>query len=433
MNRPSRQKSNSDSIQLQWGCMWCSWQRWVQELTILRHRWWLAITILLTEYIHMIVKNIAYFRHDPLGPLKDLGFDLISPIDEEMDWVGEACTATLIFSSLAIFILPCFIKNSKYYFFTIGARWAIVTSITTWLRCCTFLATSVPGPHYHCHGDANDYDPPSNWSQIYETKRLNFVSGCGDLIFSGHTLLILSFFLSVKDNLKKILLFDETKVLVNDSHYNRRDINKKLIKYYKRLYYFIIYGFFLPLVCVILFLIIAARKHYTIDVLLGIYITPMVHHWSYSLLDDDPLKAFPKCCFENNGRNISNSKEERSLSETDSGNDNLNLNNVVNLNRNLNLNLQINSMNNLNNMNMNDVKTMTGQNNIVVSGRNGYGVGSSHNHNNKGNVGEIENKNTKKQDTGIVLLDNETGDSNGTALANTNPYGSESRSLILRK
>ncbi|CCI40466.1 unnamed protein product [Albugo candida] len=84
-----------------------------------------------------------------------------------------------------------------------------------------------------------DFDPPSIFQFFFKIDALR---GCGDLMFSSHTIYTLSLILSVCKNWPHPLLI----------------------------------GFMISVQVVIAFLIVAARKHYSIDVFTALYVVPMI-------------------------------------------------------------------------------------------------------------------------------------------------------------
>ena len=128
------------------------------------------------------------------------------------------------------------------------------------LRILTFLSTSLPGPAPHCQPESQEYQPPKDLWHVAFT--IDIFKGCGDLIFSSHTSLSLSLVISV---------FIYGKII-----------------WPKRLYLVMFYCILLPALILQLILIIAARKHYTVDVVVACYTTPLVYYASYYFKTDLP-------------------------------------------------------------------------------------------------------------------------------------------------
>ncbi|MES1922096.1 hypothetical protein MHBO_003612 [Bonamia ostreae] len=90
---------------------------------------------------------------------------------------------------------------------------------------------------------------------------MDFFTGCGDLIFSSHTLIVLNIALTVR-------------------HYSE----SKAVKI-----------FVWALVIMLVPLIIAGRHHYTVDVVIASYVVPLV--WNFILSFNDP--KFPVLSSDN--------------------------------------------------------------------------------------------------------------------------------------
>lgn len=129
------------------------------------------------------------------------------------------------------------------------------------LRIASFMSTRLPGPGYHCRiGEPTAVRPwVSHWSQhlIVDVKR-QVSKSCGDLMFSSHTIFIASGLITYiefgTDRLMKALL---VVVAIMNS-----------------------------------LLIVASRKHYTVDVLVAWCAVSLFYHqiaarWN---IERDPLQ-----------------------------------------------------------------------------------------------------------------------------------------------
>jgi membrane-associated phospholipid phosphatase len=111
------------------------------------------------------------------------------------------------------------------------------------IRMVSFLVTVLPSPNFHCRSESPDYDPPQNAAEIF--LRLDLFTGCGDLIPSSH---------AIFTTLGGLLI----------NHYSKNMYLKGVVA---------------MLVLALGFLVVAARKHYSIDVVSAWYICPLV--WFY--------------------------------------------------------------------------------------------------------------------------------------------------------
>jgi hypothetical protein len=134
--------------------------------------------------------------------------------------------------------------NKRFYTVILWSKVLAVLVISQMLRVVSFMATQLPGPNYHCReGHATATLPPPH--SIKEVLLLNFphgvLYGCGDLIFSSHMTFALTF-----------------------CHTYCKYGTKVWIKR----------GGWVVMV-VLSLLIIASRKHYTVDVVIAWYISHM--------------------------------------------------------------------------------------------------------------------------------------------------------------
>eukprot|EP01084_Bolivina_argentea_P001150 2109_1 len=132
-------------------------------------------------------------------------------------------------------------------------------------RCFTFLSTSLPGPSPHCKSDSKDYNPPLNWKDIL--FRVDYIGGCGDLIYSGHVAIIIGF----------------TMVTIHYSHMLFPD--DKIQKRYIWIKYIIFTALILSVLMFDVF-ILAARNHYTVDVVVASYWIPALYYVLWNVFPD---------------------------------------------------------------------------------------------------------------------------------------------------
>lgn len=167
--------------------------------------------------------------------------------------------------TLVLFLtIPMFCQNPERprYLTLILKRVLVSLSIAQVFRILSFLGTALPGSAPHCEPVLNqtcvdnlpsatspqapcvipnpDFKPPESVTEIL--FRVDAFSGCGDLMFSSHTIYTLTFVLTI-------------------------------CKYWYHLYLVV---YMVSLQIAIAFLIIAARKHYTLDVFTALYVVPMI-------------------------------------------------------------------------------------------------------------------------------------------------------------
>jgi PAP2 superfamily C-terminal len=121
------------------------------------------------------------------------------------------------------------------------------------LRFLNFLSASLPGPAPHCQPGAPLYR--TSWT-VYEIftrrSRVHTEPNCGDLVFSGHTFQVTSFCVIMLANMPG-LLPPRYQATVG------RFLSTVLIS----------------TVLVIPYFILAARNHFTVDVVIALYVAPM--------------------------------------------------------------------------------------------------------------------------------------------------------------
>mmetsp|Transcript_24250 Transcript_24250/g.77859 ORF Transcript_24250/g.77859 Transcript_24250/m.77859 type:complete len:348 (+) Transcript_24250:41-1084(+) len=226
-----------------WGMAYSSLYRYLrgQLLELVRTASLLMGGIMLTCFSC----NVAYMMHTPGPILKDAGFALIPRAAPHsfLGTISEVCTISSFLIVLAI-SLPT--RNVRML-----NTWARLMGVVYALRSLTLWNTSLPGPADHCTYESPKYNPPLNvfhvlsrFGQIWGTY-----ATCGDLLFSGHT----GFFLvSVLTTLKFVP--------------STRPRLQLAARVYAAVY------------CVLFIVgVIAARKHYTADVMLGVIITLFVY------------------------------------------------------------------------------------------------------------------------------------------------------------
>jgi len=231
------------------------------------------------QKVHAIMTNIAYYNQTKLSaaqrvPLRDIAFEALPTLtgswwllSEYIFWFMFCLSIGLI---LSIFLVRWSAPHGRSLYVCVIFRRILMTVVCLQvLRCISFLVTTLPGPSRQClyevpeylnatqmiEGSADDSGNPSQWgwappkniSDILST--VNTSKGCGDLMFSSHT------------------IFTMTFVCITYKYFNWC-----LLK-------------IVMTVCqvVILPLILMAKKHYTIDVFTALYATPLVFEilWIY--------------------------------------------------------------------------------------------------------------------------------------------------------
>lgn len=204
------------------------------------------------KHTYSTATNLAYYVHTPRQPLFDVGFAVLPALSPRMQIWSEVMFFTLVATTVMFAVSPFFrinyfmSRNGKTrgkdatYMAHMLSRFLGVLVLAQSLRIVSFMSTSLPGPNYHCRPGSVTYNPPTSAYDIF--LRTDAFLGCGDLVFSSHTTFVLLFALT---------------------------INKySSVKWLKRVVWLSVVAF--------AFLCVAARKHYTLDIVVACYTVPLL-------------------------------------------------------------------------------------------------------------------------------------------------------------
>ncbi|PON70850.1 Sphingomyelin synthase-like domain containing protein [Parasponia andersonii] len=194
------------------------------EVSLLSENWKFLLLGLVFQYLHGLAAQGVHYLHRPGPTLQD---------------TGDACRCALyLYGYHNLEIL-----TAKYSF--PEARTGSNFHVCQILRIITFYSTQLPGPNYHCREGSKlaRLPPPKT---LFEAIIIKFprgaLFGCGDLIFSSHMIFTLVFVCTYQKN-----------------------GTKRWIKHFAWL-----------LAVIQSLLIIASRKHYTVDVVVAWYTVNLV-------------------------------------------------------------------------------------------------------------------------------------------------------------
>lgn len=226
------------------------------EINLLLENWKYLLGGLIGQYIHGVAARGVHFIHRPGPVLQDAGFFLLPELGQERAYISET-VFTFIFLSFFLWTFHPFIfKSKKIYTVLLWCRvLAFLVGCQT-LRILTFFSTQLPGPNYHCREGSRFATllRPDNILQYFIILPRGVLYGCGDLIFSSHMIFSL--------------------VFVRTYHkYGTRRFVKQCA--------------WLTAVVQSL-LIIASRKHYTVDVVVAWYTVNLVVYFIDSKLPELP-------------------------------------------------------------------------------------------------------------------------------------------------
>jgi len=243
---------------------------------------------LIFQYVHSVATNVAYYMHIPREPLADLGMSLLPELGPEKQIISEYMFFALFISTIVFALSPLFLRHDRSvplarrrFATLIFARFLCVCALAQSLRIVSFLVTSLPGPNYHCHPNSPAYDPPKNLGEIF--SRQDPFTHCGDLVFSSHTIFVVLCALT----------------------WNKYAI----LKLWQRVAMWCLVPIFGGLV-------VAAHKHYSLDVVVAMYTVPLLwiacgHHFP----DKIPLELSSSSNdLNNNGNDITTADEIECLS-----------------------------------------------------------------------------------------------------------------------
>jgi len=188
-----------------------------------------------------IASNFASSLHTPGEPLFDIGFVLIPAQSPQSIFrpLSDIMTA-----GLPLYMYFWSLKKDRKARIQLWIDWSRLVSVVYFLRSMTVVLTSLPGPAPHCQHDYPLYNPPKTLVDV--VGRLGPLYGdystCGDLLYSGHA------------------AWTTVSVLV----FVKQHRNSRFYGWYK------VFGFlYLIAMCV---LAISGRKHYTVDMTLGVLV-----------------------------------------------------------------------------------------------------------------------------------------------------------------
>ncbi|XP_011019188.1 PREDICTED: phosphatidylinositol:ceramide inositolphosphotransferase 1-like [Populus euphratica] len=215
------------------------------EINLLADNWKYILGGLIFQYIHGLAARGVHYLHRPGPILQDVGFFLLPELGQDKAYISETLFTTVFLSFVVWTFHPFILKSKKIYTVLVWCRVLAFLVASQFLRIITFYSTQLPGPNYHCREGSKLARLPHPQS-LFEVLLINFprgiTHGCGDLIFSSHMIFTLVFVLTYQK-------------------YGTKRCIKQL-------------GWLIAVV--LSFLIIASRKHYTVDVVVAWYTVNLV-------------------------------------------------------------------------------------------------------------------------------------------------------------
>eukprot|EP00521_Asterionellopsis_glacialis_P007757 CAMPEP_0195283414 /NCGR_PEP_ID=MMETSP0707-20130614/1968_1 /TAXON_ID=33640 /ORGANISM="Asterionellopsis glacialis, Strain CCMP134" /LENGTH=576 /DNA_ID=CAMNT_0040342577 /DNA_START=293 /DNA_END=2023 /DNA_ORIENTATION=+ len=255
------------------------------ELRMLRRDSLFLFFALVYQWVHSVFTNVAYYYHTQLSaaqrvPLMDVGFEALPLLTGSMWMISEymvwSIVAIVVSCMLLILVVRMYPPHGRpLYAVPILRRMGMTLVVCQTLRIISFLVTTLPGAARQCmyhvpedmtrdemmtgsapdRGQPEGWAPPQDWNDIL--WRIDATNGCGDLMFSSHTIFTMMF------------------VCITFTYFNWRPL-----KYLMAIFQLAIVPF-----------ILAAHKHYSVDVFTALYVTPLVFEMLRLKLPDLDIKS----------------------------------------------------------------------------------------------------------------------------------------------
>ncbi len=261
-----------------------------EEMDLLRQQWKVILfAFIMLMYSTLVVfLNLALYFYEPGPRLPDLGHDLIPPLSKAREHLADH-PMKLIYPSIGVFTLGPYIYSlivrREASWFSIGdrtgrhirppfvinvmRRFGVVYMIGHLLRAFSYLPTNIPGSAEHCiEGFDNEVKKKSLSQCFYKTASVDM--NCGDLMFSGHMLLCLLAFLVI-DRYGGYICFKPRWWIPSVLQKNPISLMILILAVTQSI------------------LILAARHHYTSDVICAYYVTPMLWYWHNTYLSEEDV------------------------------------------------------------------------------------------------------------------------------------------------
>lgn len=239
------------------------WKRFCAEVTteinLLAENWKYLLGGLICQYIHGLAARGVHYFHRPGPILQDVGFYLLPELGQDRAYISETVFTTIFLSFVMWTFHPFILKTKKIYTVLMWCRVLAFLVGCQFLRIITFYSTQLPGPNYHCREGSKlaTLPPPDNILQALLIVPRGVLYGCGDLIFSSH------------------MIFSLVFVRTYQKYGTRRFIKQCA---------------WLAVIAQS-FLIIASRKHYTVDVVVAWYTVNLVVFFIDKTLPELPDRA----------------------------------------------------------------------------------------------------------------------------------------------
>jgi len=253
-------------------------RRFSQELGLLRRQWRVWLLCLATGVYggSMVFRNLAFYRYRA-GPrlTQDLGFDLLPEWQGHLTDSPMCALQAVLVGACAMSFVPRRAGPPAAYAVNIVRRWGVMIAMGNTLRFLTYMATTLPGSAKHCLPSNPNLarDQPKTVRDILFRITVDGVGdgksgtyNCGDLTFSGHILMTMtSAFCCLR---------------YAPAAYR---MTRRAEACFTALVWAAV-----AMQCI---LTVAARNHYTMDVVISAYLTPLL--WSFYTTSMEPEDMQP--------------------------------------------------------------------------------------------------------------------------------------------
>lgn len=233
------------------------------EWRLLREEWrHFALLLPAAVLVHNAAHNAVFWRWNAehmyrYAPLPDL---IMSDSLHVPAAYNTARMGTFVMMCVAA-IGILFLKNG-HSSVLLFRRFVCVYAAASALRCVTFFVTLLPGTASYCvsHELGGTYTParaPHSWHDVF--FRFDWTHACGDLLYSGHTALVVCMYLSIE-------------VALGGAWDRFAVVRTRAEQWWCTLQILALYSTRLKL-GLFLYTTVRARKHYSIDVLIACYVT----------------------------------------------------------------------------------------------------------------------------------------------------------------
>ncbi|KAH9661697.1 phosphatidylinositol:ceramide inositolphosphotransferase [Citrus sinensis] len=201
------------------------------EISLLAENWKIILGGIIFQYIHGLAAHAVHYLHQPGPLLQDSGYALIPELGEDKAYISETLFSFLFFSFVLWTFHPFIFQSKSFHTVLLWCRVLACLVVCQMLRIVTFYSTQLPGPNYHCREGSKLARLPRPES-VVEVLLINFprgmIYGCGDLIFSSHMIFTLLFVLTyhkygtirfIKQSAWLLAIIESLLIIASRKHY----------------------------------------------------------------------------------------------------------------------------------------------------------------------------------------------------------------------